>query len=297
MNNIRSDLQKNKSAEQQLVVPQFDMPEKLVFIRHGQSQLNIVSKARRDGIISEYPEEVRGVPDREFHLSKLGEEQAIETGKWLKEAYPEGFDVIYVSDYVRAQETAALICKAAGWENVELLTDPMLGEINYGTFHQLSGDEIKALTERRFRDPYNTSMPNGETHLEGRARSRILQERISREYSGKKVLAIAHGEYIKDFWAETGHFSTEYYQDFFNSDAGTVWNCQVIEFTAADPASGEWDGHLRWYKSSCPCSDVKGEWTPFEYQKRNPDETLEAVKHYPRLDSLIEDLQSRYHSE
>ena len=52
------------------------MPDNLVFVRHGQSEANIVQKASKEGDNSYYTDDVMTVPDRSWRLTKLGIAQA-----------------------------------------------------------------------------------------------------------------------------------------------------------------------------------------------------------------------------
>jgi broad specificity phosphatase PhoE len=262
------------------------MPDALVMIRHGESEINVINRALKRGEISEYPREVLSIPDREFRLSAQGRIQAEFTGRWLKEAYPKGFDVMYVSDHVRARETAGLVCREAGWGNVLIRIDPQLGERNWGRFPFVDSERRREFMELRHRDPLHAPMPDGETLLQTRTRTRVLLERIARENWGQRVLVFSHGEYIEALWAEVGHFSTESQREFFSSISGDIKNCQVVEFSSVDPVSGERRGQLRWAKSSCPHADISGEWKEFEYQKFSPDDLLRIVEQYPHLPDL-----------
>jgi broad specificity phosphatase PhoE len=260
------------------------MPARLVMIRHGESEANLVQRALKNGVISGYPEGFDKIPDREFRLSKLGREQAGATGPWLRAHYAEGFDVIYVSDHTRAKETAALICLAAGWEGVEIRIDPLLGERNWGRFASQDPKRQGEIMKNRKRDPLHNPMPDGETLLETRLRSRELLDRCAREFSGKRVLVFSHGEYIEALWAEIAHMNTERQREFFHSPEGDIRNCQVVEFSSIDPMSHEPGSGLRWCRSSCPQADIYGYWQGIPRPKFSPKELLAQVERYPNLD-------------
>lgn len=267
-------------------LPTLAMPDALVMIRHGESEINVINRALKRGEIKEYPQAVLSVPDREFRLSARGRDQAEATGKWLKNAYPEGFDVIYVSDHVRARETAGLVCREAGWRDVLIRIDPQLGERNWGRFAFVDEERRQEVMDLRERDPLHAPMPDGETLLETRTRTRVLLERIARENRGQRVLVFSHGEYIEALWAEAGHFSTEAQREFFQTPRGDIKNCQVVEFSSRNPDSNERRGQLRWVRSSCPHAGVVGEWSEFQYQKFSPEELLSTVERYPHLPNL-----------
>lgn len=260
------------------------MPARLVMVRHGESEANLVQRALKRGVISEYPQGFDKIPDREFRLSALGREQAKATGPWLKAHYSEGFDVIYVSDHTRAKETAALVCEAAGWQGVEIRIDPLLGERNWGRFASQDPKRQGEIMSNRKRDPLHNPMPDGETMLNTRLRSRDLLDRCAREFSGQRVLVFSHGEYIEALWAEIAHMNTERQLQFFHSPEGDIKNCQVVEFASVDPMSQEQSSGLRWFRSSCPQADIYGHWQGIPRPTFKPSELLAQVERYPNLD-------------
>ncbi|SDR14005.1 histidine phosphatase family protein [Pseudoxanthomonas sp. CF125] len=260
------------------------MPSRMVLIRHGESQGNIVQKAIKKKKIAAYPEGFNEVPDREFRLSKRGQEQAKTTGSWLKTQYPNGFDIIYVSDHIRARETAALVCESAGWHDCQIRIDPLLGERSWGNFQTAHEHKRDALMALRKRDPLHAAFPDGESLLFTRLRARNLIQKAATQFADKRVLIFSHGEYIEAFWSELAHWSTEKSVEFFHSNAGNVRNCQVVEFSNSNPHTLSDEGLLRWVKSSCPYFEIYGQWSELSYRKFNPRELLEMVNKYPHLD-------------
>lgn len=272
-----------KKKEGGLKLP-LHMPCKLVMVRHAESEANLINRAIKRNIIAEAPAGFENIPDREIRLSKAGCEQAKNTGPWLKAQYPQGFDKIYVSDHTRAKETAALICISAGWSDVQIKIDPLLGERNWGRFAHSDKARRDEVMKYRNRDPLHNPMPDGETLLATRLRSRSLLNRCAREFEGKNVLVVSHGEYIEALWAEIAHMNTERQIDFFHSEAGDLKNCQVIEFSSIDPDSQEPCGWLNWVRSSCPQAGIYTSWKEIERHKFTPEELMAQVGKYPRLE-------------
>ena len=52
------------------------MPAVIVFVRHGESQANVINGKLKRGEITEYPQGFADIPDREIRLSEKGIEQA-----------------------------------------------------------------------------------------------------------------------------------------------------------------------------------------------------------------------------
>ena len=254
------------------------MPKSLVLVRHGQSEGNVIQKQAKAGIFKEFPKEYLETPDREIRLSELGRQQTIKTANFLKQEYPQGFDVVYVSDHTRAKETAALVCKQAGWHNVEIRIDPQLGERNWGLFH-LHDDEARAnILRRKKRDPLHNPMPDGETLISTRHRTRVMLDRCSRQYVGKNVLVFSHGEYIEAIWSEIAHMRTEQQKEFFESPEGDIKNCQIVEFKTEPD-------YIKLYevRSSNPDLGVIGSWSLLKRVVFNPDQLLAEVDQYPHI--------------
>lgn len=257
------------------------MPKNLVMIRHGESEANVIQRKVKNGEINSFPEEYDQAYDREFRLSELGVEQAKITGEYLKTLYPHGFDVILVSDFTRAKETAALVCLAAGWNDVKIRIDPQLGERNWGHFHKLSQEERAVTFKGKKQDPLHTTMPHGETLLFTRLRARTLLDRSARQYSDKNVLVFSHGEYIECLWAEIGAMRTEKQIEFFHSPEGDIKNCQVVEFRSKKDQDGV--NKFSEYRTTNACFKVDGTFKTIEKDLLTPQEILDEVRKYKSI--------------
>lgn len=250
------------------------MPKKLVLVRHGESEANIIQKLRKKDEHAQTPDAYMTTPDREVRLSNKGRMQTKKTGEFLKQEYPDGFDAIYVSDHTRAKETAALVCLHAGWKDAKIKVDPQFGERNWGNFHHLEFLKRSALLDLKKRDPLHTPLPDGETLLEARTRTRVLLERCARQYSGKKVLLFTHGEYIESIWSEISHMRTEQQVEFFNSPNGDIKNCQVVEFCS------DTNNKIVTVRSSNPNLNEFGTWQNLDKKTFSPEELLAEVEGY-----------------
>src|SRR3954453_19800366 len=84
-------------------------PERLRLVRHGQSQGNVARDAADEAGAHEIDIDLRDV---DVPLSTLGTEQAKAAGRWFA-ALPrdERPELILSSPYVRAKQTAEIICK------------------------------------------------------------------------------------------------------------------------------------------------------------------------------------------
>src|SRR3982750_2403565 len=86
-------------------------PDRLWIVRHGQSESNVARRLAEAAAREEIGISVRDV---DVELSALGQAQARAVGRWLGELAPDARpNVVLVSPYRRAIETASLICEAA----------------------------------------------------------------------------------------------------------------------------------------------------------------------------------------
>jgi len=118
-------------------------PTELVFVRHGESEANIVyqtAKERGGG----YSEEFRKKPNSEMELTQRGIEQAMAAGKWIRKNINGGvFAQYYVSSFKRAMHTAGYLqLPEAETKGVWKVRD-YIREQAYGYFDNLTTKEQK----------------------------------------------------------------------------------------------------------------------------------------------------------
>lgn len=255
---------------------------RLVLIRHGESEGNVAQRLLRAGRSAEIPRGFFDAPNRELRLTKGGVEQCGPTGKWLKEEYPEGFARIFTADFIRSTETAVSTVLAAGWPGVDLFTESLYGERIWGEM-PIEPEALKGELKRRKRDPFGWITKNGEMLLSTRLRARVLLERAKREHAGEDILVFTHGEFIEAVLAEVLHLDADEFRSFRKSKLGDIDNCQIIELSSVDPASGESDGKLRWIRSTNAWKGEFGDWQPIVRKRHTPAALRKRVERYPRF--------------
>ena len=115
---------------------------------------------------------------KQVELTDLGRERAIKLGKIQKDA---GFDVIFISDLIRAINSAKL-----AFPNVKHIQDKRLRECNYG---DLDGqDKSLVIYEEHIEKPF----PNGESLKDVERRIDDFIKFLKDNYHGKKVGIVAH---------------------------------------------------------------------------------------------------------
>src|SRR4051812_27948134 len=113
-------------------------PERLWLVRHGQSQGNVARDAADEAGAHEIDIQMRDV---DVPLSELGRKQAEAAGRWFaalpREERPE---LILSSPYIRAKQTAEIICRAGALSGgaAHTIVDERLREREFGIFDRLT---------------------------------------------------------------------------------------------------------------------------------------------------------------
>jgi broad specificity phosphatase PhoE len=177
-----------------------DGPAALWLIRHGQSEGNVIRDEAEQRHAQEY---VLGSRDADVPLSDLGREQAEAFGRWLaeqpRELHP---DVVLVSPYLRAAQTADIVLETAGLQDLPRGVDERLRDREMGVWDGLTWRGIVArypeeaerakLVGRFFHRP-----AGGESWADICLRLRSLLADVAHELSGRRVLVVAHDVIIQ----------------------------------------------------------------------------------------------------
>ena len=163
-----------------------------MLIRHGQSAGNV---ARDVAYANEALAIDIGGRDCDVPLSPLGTQQAAALGRALVSDRTAP-DVVLVSPYLRAQQTASLLLAAAGW-SPPIVTDERLREKEFGVLDGLTRwgiaskfpDEVLA-RERLGKFYYRA--PGGESWVDVILRLRSVWETMRHDYTGARITIVAH---------------------------------------------------------------------------------------------------------
>jgi len=168
-----------------------------------------------------------------WRLTDKGREQAQLAGKYIREHLGvDEFNGFFVSDYVRAKETAYhLQLPNAKWK-----VEPYLRERDYGNM-QLE----KYLENRKsggwFKDcnAFYGSPENGESMAVLSMRIDRVLDTLHREYSDKNVIIVCHGETM---WGFRIRLERMLEDDFNTLDKSShphdrIHNCQILHYTRA----------------------------------------------------------------
>lgn len=147
----------------------------MVLVRHGQTAWNLSKK-------------LQGQQD--IPLTKEGREQAQRLSERLKD---HNFEQIFSSDLSRAIHTAQEINKH---HNLQVTIRKELRELSLGICEGMTREEIKQkypdFYEKRKKDRYNTSYPEGESYATAKERIKPFLEELESKYENNNLLIVAH---------------------------------------------------------------------------------------------------------
>jgi broad specificity phosphatase PhoE len=151
-------------------------PKRLLLVRHGETEWNVLEK-------------LQGQTD--IALNDVGREQARRLAARLS---GEALDVVLSSDLQRAMETAAII---AGPHALDVRAEPRLRQSSRGAWEGKTLDEIRLLCGGTVTDEQLEYPPGGETREQFVGRLRAFLDAVRRDYAGLSVLAVAHGHILR----------------------------------------------------------------------------------------------------
>jgi broad specificity phosphatase PhoE len=208
-------------------------PERLWIVRHGESAGNVARDAAHAAGLSQID---IGARDADVELSPRGEEQSRALGRWFADM-PDGErpNVVLISPYIRAQQTAELIASMGALHSgaPAFIVDERLREKEFGILDRLtrSGIERDFPQQAEFRSvlgKFYHRPPGGESWCDVILRLRSALDTMSLHYDGCRVLIVSHQvvvlcmRYLLEQMTE---------QQILAVDAeGDVANCAVTEY-------------------------------------------------------------------
>lgn len=142
---------------------------KITLIRHGESIANVGNYISDD-------------PRKPVGLTEKGRAQATLCALRLRD---ESFTHAYVSEFPRAQETAAILLSHHA---CTLNIDPRLNERKSG----MDGLPVHLFNDPLRLDPLNYKTPHGESFMEQMARVRSFLDELAIRHPDGRILAVSH---------------------------------------------------------------------------------------------------------
>ena len=216
-------------------------PERLYLVRHGQSEGNVARDAADEAGAHEIDIEVRDV---DVPLSELGRRQAEAAGRWFAALAPdERPEIILSSPYVRARETAQIICRkgALAGGPARTIVDERLREREFGIFDRLTTAGIRhrfpeeAAHRRRLGKFYHRP-PGGESWADVILRLRSMLNTINLHYCDRRVLVVCHQVVVLCFRYILEELDEQ--QILSIDKQAEVLNCGIAEYRFEPDAKG-----------------------------------------------------------
>lgn len=214
------------------------MPKNLFLVRHGQSEGNLVRKNfEESGNESFFTDEFLGLHESQYALTPLGIEQAKKAGQWFKDNEFINFDRMYVSNNVRAMQTAAYL----DLSNEAWRIDYNLRERDGGLFNVLtpSKRDTDYADQRKFYDtqPFLFRPPQGESIADVCIRIKHVLNTLARECDGKNVIIVCHGHVMRTFRIILERMSLQKTNEYLRglTEDTAVPNCSIIHYTRDNP--------------------------------------------------------------
>jgi broad specificity phosphatase PhoE len=214
------------------------MPNDLVFVRHGQSEANIIQKGREPQPSLEIIQAVNDRPDWQQRLSSLGIEQAKLAKEFIDRELGSvaSFDGRFLSPFLRTRETAASL---GGDECGEWTVDDRVVERSWGVYGTVARAEQRKqfpLTNKLHRStPWYVRFDGGESMPDVYGRFRDFQGTLHREQSGKRVLVVSHGDFINVARYGIERMLPEQWEAIDRDPSYTIRNCSITHYSRVNP--------------------------------------------------------------
>lgn len=299
------------------------MPVDLVLVRHGQSEGNIAVKAALNGDESFYTDAFVNTPGHQWRLSQKGRDQAACTGAWLREQFIDNprlgpFDRHYVSPFVRTRETAALLdvhwttpARRIAFAGLSLpfsctkqthqprwYLNRSLRERNWGWIDTLpksrfnTSPEFALSRKQQDNDPLYWTPPGGESIADvAENRVRNFLDTLHREMTGRRVIAVTHGEWMSAFRTIIERLDDDQFADIDADSGESIHNCEVFHYTRRNPHvrhGSDISGRVEWVRRARPIEQPDGtftmevgEWRHIDFDFPDNDALLASL---PTLD-------------
>lgn len=170
-------------------------PERMWIVRHGQSAGNVARDHAEAHGVTLIELEHR---DADVPLSALGERQAHALGAWMAglpaEEQPQ---IVLVSPYVRARQTAQAVCEALLPGQARMVVDERLREKEFGVLDRYTSSGIVATfpelaEQRRLVGKFYFRPPGGESWCDVILRLRGVVGDLQQSHAGARVLIVGH---------------------------------------------------------------------------------------------------------
>lgn len=214
------------------------MPNDLVFVRHGQSEANIVQKGHEPQPSPDIIQAVNDRPDWQQRLSPLGIAQAKLAKVFIDRELggAASFDGRFLSPFLRTRETAAYL---GGDDCGEWTVDDRVVERSWGVYGTVARAEQRKqfpLTSKLHQaTPWYVRFDGGESMPDVYGRFRDFQGTLHREQSGKRVIVVSHGDFINVARYGIERMLPEQWEALDRDPMYTIRNCSITHYSRVNP--------------------------------------------------------------
>lgn len=213
-------------------------PTDLVFIRHGESEENIAQIQAMNGASSL---EIDAIYDRanwKQRLTSKGIEEAVSVRDWLTQEAGglATFGALYVSPYLRARETAAIISEGTPYE---WIIDDRIGEREWGAYGETPHEHREALFPASKNSLDNSifwARPHGGENIpDVHDRINRFLESLAQRHAKQRVLVVTHGGYMRAVRYSIEQMRPEEYESSLSDPDQEIKNCTVLWYSRTNP--------------------------------------------------------------
>jgi len=213
------------------------MPVEIVVVRHGQCTGNVADRASFKGNHDLFTRDIREQDSAYWPLTEKGIFESALAGKWIRDNVASKFDHYFVSDYVRAVQTAELM----GFHRARWVKNVLLRERDWGGAENLPYPERNSLFEKMgvplSEDSIFWKPPKGESMHDISKNIRSFFEMLSRIASMQRVLIVSHGAPMQAVRVLQHGITPDSYTSFIGNDY--LRNCHIFHYTSKkDEANG-----------------------------------------------------------
>jgi broad specificity phosphatase PhoE len=269
------------------------MPKDLLFIRHGQSEANLLQQADKEGFTDQLPEELRTRPDWMHRLTDKGIEQATIAGEWIADnigPVEDTFEARYCSNFMRARETAAYIGgMACMWRPHNLIHERDWG--HFGMTPRAEQPTVFPITSKLKEEaPLFARFDGGEALADNvTLRVRDFRATVKRKWDGKKLIAVTHGDVIGVVRYVFEDMLPEDWHEVDRDKSQRIGNCAILWYTRQNPEdASDVRDYIGWRRMINPeneaASPFGGQWCELPDRRfMTGKELLASAEHAPRL--------------
>ena len=222
-------------------------PLRLVMIRHGESEANIVQHAQKNDEKFQHEELINSRVDWKQRISPKGRAQIRVAAKEFRQLYGglDFFDKCYTSPFIRARETAVQLSLELSALSGEFSQksrwniDDRLSERIWGIYGVVSRQEQRShfpLTARLANDdPWYIRYDGGESLFDVYNRFKSFRTKLWRKHSGENILIVAHKQLIQTACYDIEKMLPEDWDKIYENRKYDIPNLGLVEYSRVNP--------------------------------------------------------------